>query len=144
VKFDHIGVVVADMSEGRRLLSAMFRIEGWTEVFDDAEIGVYVQFGIGTDGPCYELIAPRSEDSPVSRTLKAMKNILNHVAYLVDDLDSTAGELRARGCVPVADPQPAAAYDGNRVQFFMSPLRFMIEIIEAPEHRHSFHAIQTH
>lgn len=138
MNFDHIGIVVADIAEGERLLGAMFGIENWTAVIEDPGIGVYVQFGIGQDGPCYELIAPLRADSPISVALRTGKGILNHVAYLVFDLARAAEELRDLDCMPVADAHPAVAYDGKLVQFFLSPLRFIVELIEAPGHRHSF------
>lgn len=138
MKFDHVGVVVNDIVEGRRLLKAMFGIDHWTRVFEDRGIDVCVQFGIGADGPCYELIAPLGKQSPVSGALKGGANILNHVAYLVADLGPAADELRKLGCFPVADAVPAAAYGGKRVQFFRTSLRFTVELIEAPTHQHDF------
>jgi len=138
MKFDHIGLVVEDMASGRQLLDELFGRQRWTQVFEDPGIGVFVQFGVAEDGPCYELIAPLGPDSPVSSALRSGKNILNHVAYLVDDLDAAATTFETAGCRPVIVPKPAVAYNGCRVQFFQSPLRFLIELIEAPGHRHSF------
>jgi hypothetical protein len=47
-------------------------------------------------------------------------------------------QLRAQGCVAAGEARPAVAYGGQRVQFWISPLKFMIELVEAPEHRHAF------
>jgi methylmalonyl-CoA/ethylmalonyl-CoA epimerase len=138
VKLDHVGIVVADIVEGRHFLTATFGIESWTDVFEEPGIGVLAQFGIGEAGTCYEIIAPQSADSPVSGALKRGTNILNHVAYLVQNLDAATGTLQELGCIPVVKPKPALAFGGNLVQFFQSPLRFLIELVEAPEHRHSF------
>ena len=138
MRFDHIGVVVADIEKGREFLSQAFQIESWTEIVTDTGIGVCVQFGIGESGPCYELIAPLTESSPVWGALKSVKNILSHVAYLVADMEKASNKLRAQGSVPTADPQPAIAYGGRKVQFFITPLRFMVELIEAPNHRHDY------
>ncbi len=144
MKFDHVGIIVAEMAEGRRLLSQMFDIQKWSAVFEDPGMGVFVQFGIGLDGPCYELIAPRGTNSPVSVALKSGKGILNHVAYLVSNLESAANTLRQAECLEITEQQSAVAYDGKRVQFFRSPLRFIVELIEAPEHRHSFSTSVEH
>ena len=35
-------------------------------------------------------------------------------------------------------PKPAIAYGGRRIQFFVTPMRFIVELIEAPYHRHEF------
>jgi methylmalonyl-CoA/ethylmalonyl-CoA epimerase len=120
----------------------LFSIQGWTAAVDDPVIRVRVQFGLDPSGICYEAIAPFGEDRPVLRTLRAGDRILNHVAYLVSDLTMSAEGVRRCGCVPAGAPQPAVAYHGRRVQFFISPLRFMMKLIEAPDHRHAF-AIDT-
>jgi methylmalonyl-CoA/ethylmalonyl-CoA epimerase len=138
MKFDHIGVVVSDLAKGRLILTEMFDIQQWTEAVEDIGIGVYVQFGLGLNGPCYELIAARDASSPIRGALKGDKNILNHVAYLVPNLELAAENLRRIGCFPASEAQPAVAYHGKRVQFFINPLRFMVELIEAPDHHHPF------
>ena len=136
--FDHIGLVVGDMAEGREFLEGMFGIDRWTQVFEDTGIGVYVQFGRTGDGPCYELISPLGEGSPVMTALKRGVNILNHVAYLTADLDIDAGRLAARGSLMAGPAKPAVAYGGARVQFWITPKRFMVELIEAPGHEHVY------
>jgi methylmalonyl-CoA/ethylmalonyl-CoA epimerase len=138
LRFDHIGLVVNDMSEGRAFLEEMFGIDRWTEVFEDPGIGVYVQFGRAAEGPCYELISPRGEASPVMTALKRGINILNHVAYLTTDLDVDAKRLEEKGAMMAGPAKPAVAYDGARVQFWITPQRFMVELIEALGHEHSY------
>ncbi|RZU41332.1 VOC family protein [Edaphobacter modestus] len=138
LKFDHIGLVVGDMAKGREFLESMFGIDRWTEVFEDPGIGVYVQFGRAEDGPCYELISPLGEASPVTTALKRGINILNHVAYLTVDLDRDARSLEANGSIMAGPPKPAVAYRGARVQFWITTERFMVELIEAPGHEHAY------
>ena len=138
MKFDHIGVVTASLDEGRAFLTRVLKISRWTQEFVDPGIGVAVQFGMGEQGPCYEIIAPLGQSSPVATALRTGKNILNHVAYLVEDLGRAAQELREQGCFPVADAQPAVAYGGQRVQFFICPMKFMIELIEKIDHQHAY------
>jgi methylmalonyl-CoA/ethylmalonyl-CoA epimerase len=139
-EFDHIGVAVRDITEGRTLLRALLALSRWSEVFEDPGIGVYVQFGTAEFGPAYELIAPLNDSSPICGALRTGKGILNHVAYLVPDIASGAGYLRDLGCFPVTEKVHAAAYQEKPVQFFQSPLRFLLELIEAPGHRHKFFA----
>ena len=144
MKFDHVGLVVGDMAEGREFLESMFGLDRWTEVFEDPGIGVYVQFGrAGTaegagEGPCYELISPLGEASPVATALKRGINILNHVAYLTPDLDRDAQRLLEKGSMMAGPAKPAVAYMGARVQFWITPQRFMVELIEAPCHEHAY------
>jgi len=138
LRFDHIGLVVGDMAEGRKALEDMFGVDRWTQLFEDPGIGVYVQFGRTAEGPCYELIAPFGEASPVATALKRGVNILNHVAYLTADLDADAQRLQEMGSMTAGPAKPAVAYRGGRVQFWVTPQRFMVELIEAPGHEHSY------
>jgi methylmalonyl-CoA/ethylmalonyl-CoA epimerase len=140
LRFDHIGLVVSDMAQGREFLEAMFGIDRWTQVFEDPGIGVLVQFGRTAEGPCYELISSLGDASPVATALKRGINILNHVAYLTADLDADAQRLQEQGSMMAGPAKPAVAYGGARVQFWITPQRFMVELIEAPGHEHAYEA----
>ncbi len=149
LEFDHIGLIVADLAAGRAFLEAALGIACWTPVTHDPGIRVSVQFGsaqfasaqLGSaagSAVVYELIAPLGEDSPIAGALRQGKSILNHVAYLTPDLAESAARLRALSCFAAGEPQPAVAYHGRLIQFWVSPLRFIIELIEKPGHRHPF------
>ena len=136
--FDHIGIVVTDSEAGQRMLAAAFGITRWTQVFEDQVNDVLVQFGLDASDICYETVAPLSAASPVRRALADGVNIVNHTAYLVDDLAAERTRLRKAGFVPTAAPKPAVAYGGRPIQFFISRTRLLFELIEAPGHQHRF------
>jgi methylmalonyl-CoA/ethylmalonyl-CoA epimerase len=130
VIFDHIGLFVRDIEEGRRQLQALLPIESWGETVEDTGMNVCVQFGRDRSGIRYELVAPLADPNPVSGALAAGKNLLNHVAYRCADLDATARALRGHGAVPIGRPGPAAAFGGRRVAFFLTRLGFIVELVE--------------
>lgn len=136
--FDHLGLVVADLDEGRAHLAATLGITRWTAPIEDAGIGVCIQFGLGPDGPAIELIAPFGDRSPVAHAVRTGQRTLNHLAYRTPEIGQAGDHLQAQGCVATAEPHPAVAYQGRKVQFFLSPLRFMIELIEGPGHVHTY------
>ena len=138
LQFDHIGLVVKSIATGRAVLGQIFRIEMWTEEFRDPLNGVLVQFGRDPAGVCYELLEPLDSASPVHAALDGGKAILNHVAYRVADLAAQDEPMRRAGCARTSEPKPAVAYGGRRIQFFVTPLRFIVELIEAPDHEHRF------
>lgn len=138
LRFDHLGIVVADIDVGRDHFRKTFVVERWTQQFADPVNNVNVQFGVDAAGVCFELVSPLGPDSPVSRALKARGPILNHVAYLTDDLAASAEHLRGQGYMAAGQPKPAIAYNGRFIQFFMSPLGFIVELIEAADHRHDY------
>ena len=133
-RFDHLGLVVEEMDAGREFVSAAMGLTHWSAVFRDERLGVIVQFGRADSGPCFELVAPLGEQSPVRGALRGGKNVLNHLAYLTADIKAEGQRLRGLGCHPTGPPLPAVAYGGREVQFWVSPLRFLIELVEAPDH----------
>jgi methylmalonyl-CoA/ethylmalonyl-CoA epimerase len=136
--FDHIGLVVADLAEGRAFMAPALGVDRWSAPFDDAVNGVRLQFGADPSGLCFELLEPFGDHSPVQRALASGRAILNHVAYRVADLDAAADQLTMTDCVPIGEPKPAIAYGGRRIQFFLTPLAMIVEMIEAPDHHHRF------
>ncbi len=139
LELDHLGLIVPDLVAGRTFLETALGVTRWTPVIDDPTLGVSVQFG-ATPGQqlTYEVVAPLGDASPIANALRSGKHILNHLAYLTPDLEASGDRLRIAGCYPTGDPQPALAYQGRRIQFWMSPLRFVIELIEKPGHLHAF------
>jgi len=136
--FDHLGLVVKSLDRGRRTLEESLLIAGWTAEIEDPVNGVRLQFGRDPAGVVFELLEPLDDKSPVYRALKSRTNILNHVAYRVADLAAGAARLRAAKHAPTSAPKPAIAYGGALIQFFISPLNLVIELIEAPHHVHHF------
>ncbi len=137
-RFDHLGLVVKRLAKGRERMSGLLRIAEWTAPIEDAVNGVRLQFGRDPAGVVYELLEPLGQDSPVYEALRSGKAILNHVAYRVPDLAAGAAHLATAGAARVSEPKPAIAYGGRPIQFFVTPLRFIIELIEAPGHEHAF------
>jgi len=131
LEFDHIGVFVPTLDVGREQVAALLPITHFTDPVDDELLRVSVQFGVDESGVRYELVAPFGSETPVDTVLKSGKNILNHVAYRVTDLDAQISRLRAEGAIPLSAPQPAVAFNSSRVIFFLTPLRFIIELIES-------------
>lgn len=138
LRFDHLGLVVEEIGSGRDFLVDALGVQRWTEVIPDPVLGVSVQFGLGDDGPCFELVSPLGDRSPIRGALRGRGNVLHHVAYLTDRLQSEGERLRSMGCVATGEPRPAMAYGGHMVQFWVSPLRFIVELVEAPEHEHVY------
>lgn len=128
--FDHIGLFVPDLETGREKLSALLPITGLSEPIADATLKVKVQFCTDANGIRYELVAPNGPGNPVSGVLERGKAVLNHVAYRVSDLKGETRRLRQEGAMPLGPARPAVAFDGCLVMFFLTPLNFIIELIE--------------
>jgi methylmalonyl-CoA/ethylmalonyl-CoA epimerase len=138
MRFDHIGIIVSRLDQGRNHLTELFNIVRWTQEFQDPINGVQVQFGLDPSGICYEAISPIGSNSPVSAALISGSRILNHLAYVVPSLAAASARMSAARCVTAGEARPAVAYGGNKIQFFISPIRIIIELIEAPYHVHKY------
>jgi methylmalonyl-CoA/ethylmalonyl-CoA epimerase len=135
--FDHIGIVVPDIDEGARNMHGLFGALSWTRRFDDAGLGVSVQFARGDGEVVYEMIAPLGDASPVRGALKSRANLLNQIAYRTRSLEQSVARLRG-WAVPAGPPAPALAFEGARVQFLMTRLGFLIELVEIDRLVHRF------
>lgn len=102
----------------------------WSHRIVDTLQDVAARFGRTPDGIVYELIQPLSDKSPIAKSLKERKNILNHVCYRCPSLEIRARELRQQGFFPVTEPKPGTAFSGHLVQFFYHPNGMLMEIIE--------------
>ena len=130
MKFDHIGIFAKTLEHGRRHLQALLPISAVSDEFHDSLLKVSVQFLYDSSGICYEIVAPNGAGNPVDSTLSKKRNILNHVAYKVNNFQFTIDRLRQCGCIPLGTPKAAVAFGGVRVIFFLTPLSMIIEIIE--------------
>jgi hypothetical protein len=129
-KFHHIGLFVKDINCGREKLSQIISISHVGSLIVDDELLVNVQFIVDSDGIRYELVSPNGVGNPVDGVLDSKKNILNHVAYTSNYFESDILNLRNKGCIPLAPPKNAKAFNGSQVIFFLTPLGFIYELIE--------------
>jgi methylmalonyl-CoA/ethylmalonyl-CoA epimerase len=100
------------------------------ETFTDPRQGVTGLFLEGS-GPRLELLAPL-QGSTVLDPWLAVNAKLYHLAYEVPALGQAAAAAKAAGARQVSRPEPAVAFDGRPISFFMLRNRLLIELIEAP------------
>jgi len=130
MKFDHIGIFVKDLESGRKYIKSLFPIASESSVIHEPLHKVSVQFFYDINNICYELIAPNGENNPVENSLSDNKNLLNHVAYKVEEFDKKVADFREKGCIPLGSPKPSIAFSGGRIMFFLSPIGIIVELIE--------------
>jgi methylmalonyl-CoA/ethylmalonyl-CoA epimerase len=136
--FDHAGIVVRDIERSPRSMTRLLPISGRTKRFDDPLLGVSVQFLKNKGGIVFELIAPFGPNSPVAKIASGHRDIINQLAYRVENLAVAGSHFRSCGAVPTGAPKAAVAFDGALVQFFYTREGFIVELIEAPAFNHHF------
>ena len=131
-RIDHIGVAVEDLDAAIELYEKSFGMElGLRETV--AEQGVDAALlNVGEDH--VELMAATGPDTPVGKFIAKRGAGLHHVAYAVDDIDSTLERLAASG-IELIDAKARAGIGGSQVAFLQprSTGRVLIEIVEPPE-----------
>ncbi|GAB4303388.1 MAG: methylmalonyl-CoA epimerase [Desulfuromonadia bacterium] len=113
-RIDHIGIAVPSLEGAlpfyRQNLSLPFH--GIEEV-PDQKVRV-AMLGIGESK--IELLEPTSPDSPVARFLEKSAPGIHHIAYAVDDIETTLARLKGEG-VRLIDETPRTGAHGARIAF---------------------------
>ena len=136
--FDHIGILAKDLDAAAAEFGGFVGAGEATARFDDPVLTVSVRFLRDRSGVVYELIAPLGDASVVSGALRKNANIINQLAYRTPSLAEDEARLKAKGFMSLGAPRPARAFGGASVQFLMSPMGFIVELIEARDHVHRF------
>jgi methylmalonyl-CoA/ethylmalonyl-CoA epimerase len=134
-RIDHIGIAVEDIEAGIALYEGSFEMElGLRETVEEQGVeAALMNVGEGH----VELMAPTGPDTPVGKFLAKRGAGLHHVAYAVDDIDSTLERIAATG-IELIDAKARIGIGGSRVAFLepRSTGRVLIEIVEPPEGGH--------
>lgn len=132
---DHVGVAVEDLDAALPFYEDVLGMPlVHRETIEDQ--GVHAALLDVGDGHV-ELIAPIGPDSGVARFLARRGAGLHHVAYRVEDIQATLGQLAAAG-VRLIDEQPRMGIRGSRVAFVhpSSTGGVLTEIVQPAEGSH--------
>jgi methylmalonyl-CoA epimerase len=139
-RLDHIGLVVEDIGEFRRVFRALDP-HAETEPLADPIQKVAASFlTVHDEGPVYvEVLEPTDETSPVMNFLRKRGGGLHHLCFEVEDIDAATKRLRDEGFTMVCEPVPCPTYDENlgreccgvtRIAFFLLTKHLLVELIE--------------
>jgi methylmalonyl-CoA/ethylmalonyl-CoA epimerase len=113
-RIDHIGVAVEQLEPALALYGERFELAlAYREVVEEQGVEA-VLLDVGENH--VELLAPLGADTPVGKFLAKNGPGLHHVAYQVEDIDSTLGALKQAG-LALIDEQPRVGIRGSRVAF---------------------------
>lgn len=113
-RIDHIGVAVEDIDAAIALYQDSFGMELAHRETVESQGVEAVLLDVG-DGHV-ELLAPLGPDTPVGKFMAKNGTGLHHVAYAVDDIDSTLEKLSAAG-LRLIDSEPRVGIRDSRVAF---------------------------
>jgi methylmalonyl-CoA/ethylmalonyl-CoA epimerase len=112
LKIDHLGIAVKDLAAAVKAYEALgFQVEARHDVPTEKVRTAFLPVGESH----LELLEPTDPTSVIARFLEKRSG-LHHVCVLVDDIEASLADLKARG-VPLLDEVPRVGAGGCRVAF---------------------------
>lgn len=132
-RIDHVGVAVSDLDAAVALYEDGFGMPVAHRETVESQGVEAVLLDVG-DGHV-ELLRPLGPETAVGKFLERSGEGLHHVAYAVEDIDSTLDELRSAG-LELIDDEARTGIRGSRVAFLHPKAtgRVLTEIVEPAEH----------
>jgi methylmalonyl-CoA/ethylmalonyl-CoA epimerase len=132
-KLLHVGVAVPSLGPAAEALTDLFGYKVVSGRYDDPIQKVTVLFLAKTarDVAEIELIAPLGADSPIQSMLAKSGGGAYHLCFETNELDGALEHARKNGCIVVAAPAPAVAFEGRRIAWIYTRSRQLFELVEA-------------
>lgn len=128
-RFHHAGIAVFNIdATAKYYLDAGYTK---TETVYDPYQNVFICFLNKEGMPMVELLAPKDETSPVTKTLNKSGVTPYHFCYEVDDINQAIADLRKLKFVPLIKPVEACAINDKKVCFLFNKQVGLIELVEA-------------
>jgi methylmalonyl-CoA/ethylmalonyl-CoA epimerase len=129
--FHHFGFVVPSIHDTAPSFVDSMALDWDGHVIHDPNQCVLVTFlrSRNPADPLVELVEPADGNSPVLSFLKRGGG-LHHVCYVVDSLEKQLEDCRARHCLVVRPPLPAAAFGGRRIAWAYTKNKLLVEYLE--------------
>jgi methylmalonyl-CoA epimerase len=110
----HLGIAVKDLDAAVKIYRDTLGLElaGFDEV-PEQKVKV-AMFPVGESR--LELLASTSPDGPIAKHIEKKGEGIQHLAFVVDDLEQTLAEFKARG-VPLIDERPRIGAGGHKIAF---------------------------
>jgi methylmalonyl-CoA/ethylmalonyl-CoA epimerase len=114
LKLDHVGIAVEDLEASLAVYEGILgmRLHGSEEVAEQKVKTAFLPLG-DTE---LELLASTDPEGPIGKFIAAKGQGLQHLAFLVEDLDAALAELKERG-VRLIDEKPRYGAGGARIAF---------------------------
>jgi methylmalonyl-CoA/ethylmalonyl-CoA epimerase len=132
-KLRHVGVAVPKLGPTTDTLRALFGYKVVSGPFDDPIQKVSVNFLAKSDNDVaeIELVAPLSEDSPITAMLAKGGGAAYHLCFETSDIEQAVTHAKNNGCVIVSPPLPAVAFNGRRIAWIYTRSHQLFELVEA-------------
>ena len=132
MRFDHIGIVVADIQSSIKTYSDSYKFKPLTKIIHEPAHDVdliFFDFGHGYM-PMLELIMPTTEKSKVYNFLKKGGG-LHHLAYEVENIENAINYFKSKKSIILGDVVPGAGHNNTNTVWLYTNQKELIELVEA-------------
>ncbi len=113
-KIDHIGIAVKDLAAAIKFYEEMLGLKATgTEVVEEQKVRVAF---LPTGDSEVELLESTSPDGPIAKFIEKNGEGIQHIAFLVDNLEEKLVELKNKG-IRLIDEKPRYGAGGARIAF---------------------------
>jgi methylmalonyl-CoA/ethylmalonyl-CoA epimerase len=124
MKFHHLGVATENIEfEVQRLRKLFPGLKNLKKCFDPLQDVELCLLELG--GVKIELVSGEKVKNYIKRRVKVY-----HICFEVDNLERRIEDLVNAGCMLVSSPKPALLFGGRKVCFMITPMGFLIELLE--------------
>lgn len=114
LKIDHIGIAVKHLNESKKLWTDVLGLEfSGSETVEEQKVTTAF-FPVGESE--VELLESTESDGPVARYLKKKGEGIHHIAFRVENIQTTLEELKAKG-IKLIDERPRKGAGGAKIAF---------------------------
>ena len=132
MRFDHIGIVVADIQSSIKTYSDSYKFKPLTKIIHEPAHDVdliFFDFGHGYM-PLLELLMPTNDKSKVYNFLKKGGG-LHHLAYEVADIKKAIDYFKSKNSIILGDIVPGAGHNNTNTVWLYTNQKELIELVEA-------------
>ena len=114
LKIEHIGIAVNSMDEGKKFWNEILELDfAGTETVEAQKVTTGF-FPVGESE--VELLESTSPDGPVAKYIEKKGPGMQHIAFLVEDIEASLAELKEKD-VALIDKEPRIGAGGKKIAF---------------------------
>jgi len=131
LRIHHIGIAVARIGEHAGAYVDRFGVVPVTEIIHDPVQTALVQFfRVPGQDVLLEFVAPDGPGSKLSNAVEQRGGGLNHLCFVVDNIEETCSAFVAKGMALVQRPVPAVAFNQRKIAWVLGRDRVLFELVQ--------------
>lgn len=132
MRIDHICFAVKNLQEGISYWESVFGYKQMTSVVQNSLQKVKVVFLSKEESILIKLIEPLDDNFSLMNFVKRGGGF-HHLCFRVIDMERQLNELKEKGLLALAPPQPGEAFNNHDIAFLLAKYGINVELIDTDE-----------